>query len=76
MARANRGVQKIMDRCPECGSRKPKELVEGPKRFHLVVYLIFGLCTCGFGLLFFPLFSKRYLQAWCPECETTFDPRF
>ena len=71
---ATRGFQKVMDPCPYCGSRRPKELVEGPKRFRGCLYLAVSLLTCGLGLLFFPFFYTQHVEAWCSECEKTFHP--
>ena len=74
MGDARRSFNKVIQRCPHCGSRKPKELVEGPKRLNVVAYLLFGFLTCGLGLLAFPVFNKRSLEAYCEECEGTFHP--
>lgn len=74
MGWAQRGVQKVVQDCPRCGSRRPKELVEGPKRLNAFAYLLFAFCTCGFGLLAFPIFNKRHLEAYCQKCGHTFNP--
>jgi len=71
---ARRGFSKVVKTCPYCRARGPKELVEGPKRFQTVPYLIFSLITCGLGFLLFPLFNKSYLEAYCDECRSTFAP--
>ena len=71
---ARRGFNKVIKTCPQCRARGPKELVEGPKRFNIVPYLLFSLCTCFVGLLFFPLFNKSHLEAYCDECGTSFEP--
>ena len=60
---------------PECGSRKPKELVEGPEEFDWVPWLIVSLATCGFGLVFFYKFQKRQVYAYCDRCGLEFAPR-
>lgn len=71
---AFRGTSKIMQRCPDCGSRKPKELVEGGKELDVAKYLVVTIFTCGFGLILFPLCMKRSLMAYCHECDYTFHP--
>lgn len=71
---AGRGANKIMKRCPFCGSRRPKENVEGPKRLNLVGYIGFTICTCGLGIVTLPLFRNRYLEAYCEDCGRTFTP--
>ena len=71
---AFRGTNKVMQRCPDCGSRKPKELVEGEKQFDAITWLIVSVVTCGFGLILFPMFMKRSLVAYCHECDYTFRP--
>lgn len=67
-----RQFQKVMKRCPHCGSRRPKELVEGPRRFRFGLYLTVGIITCGLGLLLPFLFFEEALEAYCDECEESF----
>ncbi len=69
---AIRHSSKVMQRCPYCRDNRPKELVEGPKRFSFVLYLIMGVVTCGIGLLTPSFFYNRRLEAYCTECERTF----
>lgn len=70
---AVRTFDKVTDRCPNCGSRRPKQLVEGPQRLNGCSYLLAIGLTCGLALPFFFLFVSRGLQAWCDECDTAFD---
>lgn len=78
MARRNalRGYSKVMDRCPHCGSRKPKELVEKkivPSQGMIIAVVILGIFTCGVGLLLLIyLFNQRSVLAYCDECDETF----
>lgn len=68
-------AQKIVDPCPYCKSRRPKDLVEGPRRFHVGPYLLFSFITCGLGLLLFPIFFQRQSEAYCRNCDITFPLR-
>jgi len=65
-----------MDRCPHCGSRKPKELVEkkvAPTQVMILAVIVLGIVTCGFGLLLlFLLYNQRALFVYCDECDRTF----
>jgi hypothetical protein len=71
---AFRGTSKIMQRCPSCGGRRPKELVEGERQFHTVAFVVVFFLTCGLGLIAFPAFFSRPLVAYCDRCGATFYP--
>jgi len=68
---ASRQFSKVMQRCPYCGSRRPKELVE-TKQFNVLPYVLFGLLTCGIGLLLPFLFFRKNLEAYCENCDVSF----
>jgi hypothetical protein len=69
---AARQFNKVMVDCPHCGSRKPKELVEGPFRFNTGLYFCISLFTCGLGLVLFPFLFQRNLEAYCSRCDDSF----
>lgn len=69
---AARTANKVMERCPNCGDKRPKELVEGAKRVNWVAFGILFCCTLGLGLVLVPLWYKGHLEAYCEECEQTF----
>lgn len=74
---AIRGFQKVLEKCPACGSKKPKELVEGKSQPisipALIVVLVIALFTCGLGLLLLPLIKPpREVVAYCADCDHSF----
>ena len=71
---AIRQFNKVADVCPKCGSRKPKDLVEGPAKFHGCMYLFVCLMTLGLAIPFIILFRDRPLMAYCHKCDSYFPP--
>jgi hypothetical protein len=74
MRRASFGmVQKVTDRCPKCGHRGPKDVVEGPLEVNWTRFWLLLLFTAGLGLIWLPLWRGHRLQAYCPVCDDVFD---
>lgn len=69
---ALRTAAKVMNRCPACGDRSPKELVESETRTNWKMFWLLLLFTAGLGLLYVPLWHGSHLQAFCPGCEVPF----
>lgn len=69
---ALRTVRKVMDRCPHCGGRSPKELVEGEKRVRWVALAVWTLCTLGVALFLPFLWYRSGVEAYCEECDRSF----
>ena len=69
---ARRGFSKVIKRCPYCGKKGPKELVEGPKRVRWTAFIVSFLLCCV-PVLFFPLWYNSSLEVYCDECGKSFD---
>lgn len=75
---ALRTATKVTDKCPECGSRAPKELVEGRRRVNvplLVAIVILSPFGCFLPLFFIPLCFYSTLEAYCEKCQESFPIR-
>lgn len=69
---ALRAANKVMERCPACGDRQPKELVEGARKMRWVAFCLWVPCTLGLALFWPPLWYNAALEAYCPACGLTF----
>ena len=60
--------------CPECGDRKPKEVLES-KKHDTATWLLFTVLSCGLGLLAYSCFYRKTYEAYCERCRSTHDVR-
>lgn len=75
MRAAGRQFSKVMDECPFCRSNRPKELVEGEKKwnnFLVIIILLASPCTCFLSLFLIPLCLQATLEAYCDKCQRSF----
>jgi len=65
-------MTRMRSACPECGDRRPKEVLES-KKHDTATWLLFTVLSCGLGLLAYPVFFRTHREAYCERCRSTHD---
>ena len=66
-------INKSVQKCPHCGSIKPKEVLREQKKINWSEFLLMTVFSFGINLFFFKWRKKASeLVAHCSECNNTF----